>query len=235
MTKRSRKGKSTAAVSKALPGVRKAKAVIKAPPLPDSIRALGGRPRSHKPRIETIDGQRYEVWGEVITTQDAAEFLGRAHTTITRWRRHGHITPLVKGDPEKRQPTLFDSVFVLDYSVKREIERLVGTAPSGDAEFLSRDQEQARLYREQRIKLERENAEKRARMLDAEGVAAMREHVANHIRERLLAIPDEVAGAVTEATHPAACHDILRDAIYAALTELSETEIVVADDRRADR
>ena len=101
---------------------------------------------------------------------------------------------------------------------------------SGNAEYLNRDQELARLFRAQRQKLDLENTGLRECLLNANEVRVAQACVNECIRDHLFVIGPEIAAAPAAKKNRALCAKIIEDAVYAALTELSEMRLVPVDE-----
>ncbi len=188
---------------------------------------------------EAPGGMVVAARGVLWSKGDIAAALNVTFNTVSAWEKKG-LRPLVPGDPKRSQPTLFDSMSVWEFRLAQELAKHLprGDDPLGEdddprrlsSEFLNLDQERARLAREQRLKLEMENAKSREELLPAAEVRAAREHVYGNLRARLLSTPAKLAPLVASETNRALCARLIEDAIYEALQELSETRLTPSPD-----
>lgn len=95
-------------------------------------------------------------------------------------------------------------------------------ARRGPADFQA---ERARLTRAQADLAEATLAQRRGELLDRGDVDAAVCAAFARVRARLLTVPSKTAAECAAEGQPAACAEIVRQAIFDALTELSETEI----------
>lgn len=192
----------------------------------------GDRARAAARPAPKVDGLPLTVRGVLWKTGDAAAALGKTPNTILNWEKKG-LQPLHPGDPKTSSPKLFDSLDVIEFMLSQELGRLIPSPGLGGGaepmELLSKDQEQAQLYRSQRRKLDIEIAKQEAALLDAVEVATAQGHVFGNLRARFLAMPSKLAPLVAAEKNRALCARLIEDAVYEALEELSQMEVVPDD------
>ena len=120
--------------------------------------------------------------------------------------------------------------------IRRLREQAAGRAPIGDGPAdLDLVAERARLAKEQADAQGMRNDVMRGSVVLAADVAAVVGSCCATIRNRLLALPSEKAPAVHQCRTTAEVQGVLTDAIYEALTELSDPEAFKVNPSRAQR
>lgn len=103
-------------------------------------------------------------------------------------------------------------------------EQAAGRRGSGDG-GLDLTEERARKEKEQADHLEMKNAELRRELLQREDVAAAVVGSFARVRARLIGVPSKAAPMVMGLETPAEAEAVIRNAVYDALRELSETTV----------
>lgn len=98
-------------------------------------------------------------------------------------------------------------------------------ALGGDAEALDLNVERARKAKEEADRLEMMNAQMRGDLLARGDVDAAVAGAFARVRARIIGIPAKVAPVVAIMDNPAEVQGVLREAVYDALRELSETAV----------
>ena len=108
----------------------------------------------------------------------------------------------------------------------RYLRDLALKAEVGTTDYRS---ERARLVKARADLAEMEAAEKREDLIPAHEVTAAWTEIVVLIRSRLLTIPDKVAPLVHETNTIPEARDVIRKAIYEALTDIASTEVQIED------
>ena len=147
---------------------------------------------------------------------DLAAHLGLSVTRVSQLKTAGILPDAPRGKHD------------LDASRGAYLEHLREVAAgrqSKDGSGLDLVAERALLAREQRKKIERENA-----VAEGEFLPRGEVHIAvtasfRRVRSKLLAMPSKLAPLMSPAMSPAAAQGVLKSEIYAALNELASTQI----------
>ena len=150
----------------------------------------------------------------LISLSTFSECLGVTKEHVTRLANKGVIPKSINGE------------YDLVPSVRGYIESLRSrTEPAS----ISLTQEKALLAMRQRERLELELAQTRGELISVKLVKKEWEKLISASRARLLVIPTKLAPLVFAAKSIPEVKEVIQDAIYEALTELAQLEIVVED------
>lgn len=152
-----------------------------------------------------------------LRATDLARLLGISDRRVRELRDQGVIP-----DNGKGQYRALDAVPAYCAHMRPSQGR---AAAGGVDEDLDLTAERARKAKEEADRLEMLNAQMRGRLLNREDVDAAVAAAFARVRARLISIPAKVAPVITTMETPAEAQAALRDAIYEALRELSETTV----------
>ena len=107
----------------------------------------------------------------------------------------------------------------LHSTIRNYIKSLQAEASPADTEF---ELQRTRVYRARAEILEAQSQALRGQLHDAELVKEVVTEGISDIRAKFLAIPTRLAPILADEPDPAKCSEIIRDAVYEALTECSK-------------
>ena len=107
----------------------------------------------------------------------------------------------------------------LGASVRNFVAHIEAEASPADTEF---ELQRTRVYRARAEILEAQSQALRGQLHDAELVKEVVTEGISDIRAKFLAIPSRLAPILADEPDPAKCSEIIRDAVYEALTECSK-------------
>lgn len=152
----------------------------------------------------------------MLSRSQLADLLSVTVRTITDWQREPDFPT-----PTKRSGrNTYDATVVVKWWRDREIGRLI---EGDDGTLLDLAQERAKLARAQRIRQELLYQVDLGQFVSAEETGVAWGRLVTNFRARMLAIPNKAASLVAGEDRVPVCAEILRAAVYEALTELSET------------
>jgi len=111
--------------------------------------------------------------------------------------------------------------------------REIAAGRGGAAEQESLSTERARLAAEQREHYALRNAAARRELLPRTAVTLAVTGTFQRVRDKLMLLPDRMAGPLARLADPAVVRQRLADAIGGALAELAETAVIAAAEREA--
>jgi phage terminase Nu1 subunit (DNA packaging protein) len=147
---------------------------------------------------------------EQVSRERLHDLTGQSFRTVTRRLQAAGIEPIAR----EGRSDLYDSTVALP--------ALLRDPDAAEGPDLSR--ERALLARAQREKLEREAQIAAGQLLDAAVVVQGWQRLCYAVRQHLLALPQALAPQVAAEDDAVACHKLLDDAVYDALSALAEAK-----------
>jgi hypothetical protein len=150
--------------------------------------------------------------------------------TQTEFADHIGVTRQAVGDMVRRGVIRLDASGRLDLDAARlaycaHLRSLAGNKSGDPDDDLNLTAERARKAKEEADRLEMLNAQTRGELLARGDVDAAVAAAFARVRARLIGVPSKVAPLVAMVDAPAEAQGIVREAIYDALRELSETSV----------
>lgn len=126
----------------------------------------------------------------VVNKRELAELVGKSERTITKWQKNGMPVFI---DGTRGNENQYSTEDVIDWMIKREVERVVGDGFSEDGEYHDPEKELANLRKHQarKAKVEADLAE--GLVLDAEEVQLAMGKLDTEVRTAMLALPSRMA------------------------------------------
>lgn len=140
-----------------------------------------------------------------LSQADAARILGKTGRTLRYWTD--------QGAPRNADGT---------YSIPDLVEWLIQARASSPGDLVL-ESERARLAKEQADKTALENQVRRGKLVEVEEVRQLWTDLVAAARARLLAMPSKLGPMLTNIADANVAASRIRDEVYAALSELSES------------
>lgn len=150
----------------------------------------------------------------IVTGDELAAWLDVGRRKITEFAADGRVVKAGRGFDLKASVTAYCGYI-----------REIAAGRSNGEDGLDLVAERARLAKEQADALEMKNALTRGEMLRREDVDAAVHGAFARVRARLISVPVKLAPVVMAIETPSEAQAAIRDAIYEALRELSETSV----------
>lgn len=152
----------------------------------------------------------------LVNKAELAEILGRSERTLTTWQKQG--LPIHSAGT-RGQENLYQTSEVIDWLIRRELERAIGAGPDGEA--ISYEVERARLTKAQADHEELKVATLRGELLRSSDVERVQGAMVTAFRARALAIPTRAAPQVVGMDQTEA-EAFLGDLVFEALEEMGD-------------
>ena len=156
--------------------------------------------------------------GKIVNKAELAEILGKSERTLTTWQKNGMP---IEVDGGRGSANKYCTEAIISWMVRREIDQII-QGQDGEGGAYNYDSERARLTHHQANKTALEEQVLGGALIPAETVAMVQTKMLGAFRAKCLSIPTKTAPRVVYLTDLAETEGELRNAIYDALSELSE-------------